>query len=626
MCGIAGKVYFQKGGITQKELFALSKKIAHRGPDDNGIYISSNKKVGLVSRRLAIIDLSYAGHQPMSYKGRYWITYNGEIFNFQTERRKLEKEGYKFSSNTDTEVILALYDRYKVKCLDHLRGFFAFALFDQKENTLFMARDRLGKKPLKYFWDKNVFIFASELKALLTQKEVKVKPDWIAIHHFLTYGYIPSPQTGFENIFKLEPAHFILLDLNKKKIIKKRYWKLDFNNKLHLSETEWERKILSSLEESTRLRMISDVPIGALLSGGVDSSAVVANMAMLSQKPVKTFTIVFKEDYYDERVYAKKIADLYKTDHHELEAKADSIEDLPEIIYQYEEPFADSSNLVTYMISKLAKKYVTVILNGDGGDENFAGYVRHWKIKRDLFVDRNKQLKKAMFPMLKTLSKRGLRFAARAERFLTKSRLDLAHRYVTYNVFFTNEDKEKLYSDKFWDLVDGVNSYDVMNAKFSESAATDPCDQAAYSDLNLYLPDDLLTKVDIANMAFSLEGRSPLLDYKFVEMVSQMPYNLKVRGLTQNKYIFKKALGKIVPRENLYRTKKGFSVPLASWFEGDLMSYAKSILLSKKALSRDLFKKESIKYMIGAHTQKNDYAPRLWALLNLELWIRRFLD
>ncbi len=617
MCGIAGKIVLKKGCVYQKELFLMSQKIAHRGPDDEGFYISSDKRVGLASRRLAVIDLTKNGHQPMTYLNRYWITYNGEIFNFETERKKMEKEGIVFKSRTDTEVILALYHRYKIGCLKYLRGFFAFAIYDAKDKTVFLARDRLGKKPLKYFHDGNVFLFASEIKAILTQKEVKKEIDWQAIDNYLTYGYVPSPNTGFLDIYKLEPGHFLWIDLAKKTLVKKRYWKLDFNQKQNLSENEWINTILSFLEESTKLRMISDVPLGAFLSGGVDSSAVVATMANLSKKPIKTFTIVFKENRYDERLHARRIAKLYKTEHHELLAEPKSCDILPQIVYRYEEPFADSSALVTFMISELAKKYVTVILNGDGGDENFAGYMRHWKIKRDLLFEKYKKGIKLVFP---------LRLYERAKKYIEKSALPLSHRFVTYNIFLTNEEKEKLCTPFFKRQIFNFNSYDLYELKFVESKAQDPCDRGLYADFSYWLPDDLLVKMDIATMANSLEGRSPLLDSKFVEMAAQIPYELKVKGFWNNKYIFKKALEKIVPKENLYRPKQGFSIPLSLWFDRDLRDYSKKILLGKKALKRDIYKEDVVREMLKRHSSNNDFGPKLWSLVFLELWFQTYFD
>lgn len=352
----------------------MGKALHHRGPDDSGSYLSRERKVGLSFRRLAIIDLSEKGHQPMNYKNRYWIVFNGEIYNFQEKRTELEREGYLFTSHSDTEVILALYDKYGTDCLVHLRGMFAFTIYDEQTGVLFCARDRVGKKPFKYYQDGEVFIFASELKAILTQPEYKKEPDFVAIHHYLTYQYCPAPLTGFKNIKKLEPGHFLLLNTRTGQLQKECYWKLDYTKKLHLSEKKWIKLIREKLSESVRIRMISDVPLGAFLSGGVDSSAVVAYMTEHSKEPIKTFSIGFKEEKFNELPYAKKIAKQFNTRHTEFIVESKAIEILPMLVKQYEEPYADPSALPTFYLSKLTREHVTVALNGDGGDENFAGY------------------------------------------------------------------------------------------------------------------------------------------------------------------------------------------------------------------------------------------------------------
>jgi len=620
MCGIAGKIYFGRGDVLEHDLKSMAKKIAHRGPDDEGIFISRDKKVGLVNRRLAIIDLSPKGHQPMSYKNRYWITFNGEIYNFQVKKKFLEKEGYRFNSNCDTEVITALYDKYGSGCLEHLRGMFAFAIYDSHKNILFLARDRLGKKPLKYYLSSEVFIFASELKALLTQREIHKEPDWLAIHHYLTYGYVPAPMTGFVGINKLEPGHYLWIDIAKNKIEKKQYWKPDFTKKLQLSESEWCEKILSELEEATKLRMISDVPIGAFLSGGADSSAVVAMMARLSNKPVKTFTIGFKEKTHDETKYARAIAKLYKTDHTEFTAEAESIEILPNLIRQFEEPYANSSFIVSYIVAKMAREKVTVILNGDGGDENFVGYdSRHFRLKRDVLADKfGFALDYLGLPLAKTLG------INKVSKFLEKRKTPLADRYLSYNVYLENKDKESLYTDRFKETCSS-NSYEIVRKKFEESGAPDPKDRALYYDLTSYLPDDLLTKVDLTSMLVSLEGRSPFTDHKMVELACQIPFDLKIKNGV-SKYILKKALEKIVPKENLYRPKQGFSVPLGTWFRGNLGLFAKEKLLRKGAFTQKLFDKDRVRKLLNSHHGKNDVGLKLWSILTLELWFEEYFN
>jgi len=620
MCGIAGKVFLDQKEVALPDLKKMSDKIAHRGPDDEGFYISPDRKVGLVNRRLAIIDLSSKGHQPMSYKGRYFITFNGEIYNFRDLRTSLEKEQYRFKSRTDTEVILALYDRWGTKCLKYLRGMFAFAIYDAKEKTIFLARDRLGKKPLKYFFEKNVLIFASELKAILTQKEVEKTPDWNAVNNFLTFGYVPAPRTGFVGINKLEPGHFLFLDLKKKKITKERYWFLDFSEKMSLSEGEWIEKILNLVKEAVSLRTVSDVPLGVFLSGGVDSSVITAVLANLSKEKIKTFTIGFKQQGFSEVKYAERLAKLYQTEHTVMIAEPSSVEILSQLARQFEEPFADSSNIITYMVSKLARKEVKVILNGDGGDENFAGYDRYFRLERDAALEPYLFFLRTFGIPLSTILRK-----ERIKRFLEKSKLPFSHRYVTYNCFLLNEDKKEIFTSRFKHLTMENNSYQKMEEKFFESKLHNLEDAALYADISMYLPDDLLAKMDIASMAVSLEVRSPLLDHNLVELAAKIPFSLKVKGKTL-KYILKRAAERVVPKENLYRPKMGFSIPLAYWFSGELKKFTRSSLLSKKAKSEGLFKRDIVEKMLAGHTPENDLSAKLWALLTLELWLKEYFD
>lgn len=627
MCGIAGKISLREQHVSAPEVEAMCNAIRHRGPDDSGVYISPDHKVGFGHRRLAIIDLSPLGHQPMRYLDRYEIVFNGEIYNFQEKRAALEKEGYTFASHSDTEVILALYDKYRESCVDHLRGMFALAIYDEQEQVLFCARDRVGKKPFKYYFDGNMFLFGSELKAILTQPEYKREVDYEAIHHYLTLQYVPAPMTGFNGIKKLEPAHYLRLNLKTKKLQKERYWKLDYSKKLKLSEAEWQKRILAKLEESVKLRMISDVPLGAFLSGGVDSSAVVAMMAKHSSKPVKTFSIGFKEDRYNELPYARLIANQFKTDHTEFIVEPQAIELLPMLVRQYEEPFADSSALPTYYVSKLTREHVTVALNGDGGDENFAGYSRYSAFQASIFLERFTWLAttigipctrflKNIFPT--TLFDRMYR--------LTQSlSVDYRERYMGFTSYFTNEQKEKLYTDTFKEKITGANTYNLVAEQFMKSGSKNKTEQAVYADFALYLPEDLLVKVDIASMTVSLEGRSPFLDHEFLELTAQIPFDLKLKGLNNKKYILKKALAHILPHTILHRPKMGFGVPIDTWFRGELKEYAAKKLLQGHLVSRGLFKKEAIEDILHTHTTTQiNFSPHIWALLTLELWFEEY--
>ncbi len=619
MCGIAGIAYFasSKKEVRASELIRMSAAIVHRGPDDDGIYISDDKLVGLASRRLAIIDLSKQGHQPMTYQNRYVITFNGEIYNFQEERDKLISLGYEFHSKTDTEVILMLYHRYGKKCLDKLRGMFAFAIYDKVNKTIFLARDRIGKKPLKYILNGTRIIFASELKAILTVSGIKKAVDYSAIQMYLTYGYTPAPFTGFEGIKKLEPGNFILINLKNRSVEKKRYWEPKFKQKLHLSEKEWCTRILDTLTEATKIRMISDVPIGAFLSGGVDSSGVVATMARLSSKPVKTFTIGFKDKHFNESPFAARIAKMYKTDHHVLMVKPQSTEILPYLARQYEEPFADASSVVTYLVSEMTRKYVTVALNGDGGDENFAGYPnRYMRLKRDVDYDFWIQ---NIRPIAATLLKK----FPKANNFFEKAKMPLYMRFASYNKIFSEDELKNYSKGSLLEKVLIENPYNIVEDCFKMFKGKDIKDAGLKFDLLYFLPDQLLTKVDIASMAVSLEARSPLLDHKIIELAGKIPFSLKVKN-GDCKYILKKAFEKIVPKENLYRPKMGFTIPLEKWFSGKLNSYAKSILLSNKSKVKEIFDENYIRNFIEDNNKSGDFGPRLWSLMSLELWLQNY--
>ncbi len=622
MCGITGKVYLNSESVDYFDIKTMNEKVAHRGPDDSGVYLSDDKKLGLGNQRLSIIDLSSKGHMPMSYKNKYFITYNGEVYNFKEQRRLLTKTGYKFQSGTDTEIILALYDKYQTDCLKYLRGMFAFAIYDKKRNSVFLARDRIGKKPLKYFFNGEVFIFASELKSILGQKEVRKEVDDRAIFDYLTFGYTLPPRTGFLNINKLEPGHFLVLDLNKKTLQKTRYWVPDYSQKLNLSEEEWQRSILHKLNESVKLRMVSDVPIGAFLSGGVDSSTVVALMAKNSSKPINTFTISFRDKNLDETKYADNIVKLYKTSHQTLVSEPNDVEILPELAKMYEEPFADASSVVTYMVSKLAKQYVKVVLNGDGGDENFVGYERFRRVQRDFILDKYfsgaKPLSSATANIFSKVLSNNTKIK-QADKFLKKSLLPFSERYGSYIQYFGNEEKKKLRIEEFRN----TDSFNHIANIFDELGHIDIRDKALYWDMTRYLPEDLLAKVDIASMAVGLEARSPFLDQEMVELACRIPFDLKYKNGSY-KYILKKAIKNLIPDENVYRRKAGFTIPLDQWFEGSLNEYSKSILLNKTGFVLKIFNKQYIKDMLSNHSTTNDFGPRLWALLSLELWHKAY--
>lgn len=599
----------------------MNGAVSHRGPDDQGIF--TDKNVGLGHARLSIIDLSPAGHQPMpDDTGRFWIVFNGEIYNFLELRKELENAGVKFRSKTDTEVIIHLYKKYGVDCLKLLRGMFAFAIWDKEKQVLFLARDRVGKKPLKYYSDGKVFLFASELKAILQNPEVKKEIDWPAIDEYLTYQYVPHPKTGFKNIFKLEPGHYLLIKSDGT-IKKEKYWQIDYSKKLNLSESEWEKAVLEKLKESVKTRLISDVPLGAHLSGGIDSSVIVALMAGEMKEPVKTFSIGFKEDDYNELPYARLVAEKYKTEHQEFIIEPNAIEILKKLAYHYEEPYADSSALPTWHLSELTKKHVTVALNGDGGDENFVGYGRYNAMK--LFYQlKALPLKNQMQFLNKHLYRlTGIKIFRKGWRFLEaygKNPLDFYLRIISY---LSQDDKGLIYGPDLLEKTGNSRWQSFLEEKFSEAKNLEKLDQILYTDINSYLPDDLLVKVDIASMAHALEIRSPFLDHEFMELTAQIPANLKLKGHNK-KYLLKKLAYKLLPKECIDRPKQGFGVPLEYWFRGELENHLKERLLDKSFLDYG-FKKEGLEKLITDHKEKRrNNANQLWALLTLSYWLENY--
>ena len=626
MCGIYGILNFNKGPVDQDVLKAMSDVLKHRGPDDEGIYINAN--VGLGHRRLAIIDLD-TGHQPMHNEDKtISIVFNGEIYNFKDLKQDLEKKGHRFSTKSDAEVIIHLYEDYGTGCLKYLRGMFAFALWDGKKEKLFLARDRLGQKPLCYTEKNNQFIFASEIKAVLKVPGIQKKVNLEAMHHYLTYQYVPSPSTMFEGIKKLPPAHFLVWE--KGKITIARYWELDFQTKVNMAQEDYERHIFNLLEESVKLRLISDVPVGAFLSGGIDSTIIVGIMAKLLTKPIKTFSIGFEERAYNELKFAGIAAKHFGTDHHEFIVKPDVLKILPKLIWHYNEPFADSSAIPTYYVAQKTREHVTVALNGDGGDECFGGYPRYQAVKLAQFFDKIPDClgKKFMGAVANSLpeSSEQKTLLRRTKRFFQTLTLSPGKRYIHWISSFDNERKNRLYSHDMKKAVGNIDSCHILEDIYSKIDSPDFLDKTFYVDIMSYLPDDLLVKVDIAAMANSLEARSPFLDHKLMESCAAMPSNLKLKGFT-GKYILKKTFKDILPQQILRRKKMGFGVPISRWFRNELKDYLSGTLLDNISLKRSYFNQNYVKQLLGEHSQgRCDHGTRLWALLNLELWHRMFID
>lgn len=627
MCGIVGFVNTGSKTVNREVLERMNKCIVHRGPDEDGFYVNEN--VGLAMRRLSIIDLK-GGQQPIFNENKTKaIVFNGEIYNFQELKIDLEKRGHKFYTNSDTEVIIHLYDEHGMDCVQFLRGMFAFAIWDDLEKSLFIARDRVGKKPLLYSHQPNGdLIFGSEFRALLSHPNIGKEIDYEAINHYLSYLCVPAPLTAFKQIRKLEPAHWLLWKNGEIKI--NRYWTPNFHDKIKISEAEAAEETLRILREATKMRMISEVPLGAFLSGGVDSSTVVALMAEESSTPVKTFSIGFEEEDFSELKYAKRVAEHIGAEHHEFIVKPNAIEILPTLVEHYGEPYADSSAIPTYYVARETRKHVTVALNGDGGDESFAGYERYLAMRLSEkyhkipgFV-RKGLLEKAINLVPTSELKRSR--ARDLKRFLKAASLPKVERYFRWVSAIDRESKEKLYTDSFRNEVKSFDSADFIKQWFDKSNGNGIVDATMFTDQMTYLPNDLLVKVDIATMANSLEARSPLLDHKVIEFAASLPENIKLKG-TENKSLLKKVASRLVPPEVLYRKKMGFGVPITHWFRGQLKDYLQANLLSDKFAKRGIIKNEVVTKLVNEHLNaERDHVWQLWTLLMLELWFQQFID
>ncbi|MDQ4121003.1 MAG: asparagine synthase (glutamine-hydrolyzing) [Acidobacteriota bacterium] len=627
MCGIVGIVNANARSVERDVLEQMNRAILHRGPDEDGFYVKEN--VGLAMRRLAIIDLK-GGQQPIFNEDRTKaIVYNGEVYNFQELRRDLEERGHRFYTNCDTEIIVHLYDRYGVDCVQFLRGMFAFAIWDEREKSLFISRDRIGKKPLLYSHQSNGdLIFGSEFRALLQHESISREIDFDALDNYLSYLAVPAPKTAFKQIRKLEPGHW--LRWKDGKIETKRYWMPDFSKKIKISEREAIEETTRIVRESTRLRMISEVPLGVFLSGGVDSSMVAALMAEQSDKPIKTFSIGFEEKEFSELQYAQRVAEHIGAEHREFVVKPDAMEVLPTLVEHYGEPYADWSAIPTYYMARETRKYVTVALNGDGGDESFAGYERHAAMnlaekyhRLPAFLRKNLLEKAFDLVPASNLKKNRVRDA---KRFLQAASLPTVERYFNWAAKFKNELKEELYTPDFRARLNGSSPIKLAEHWFKQANGVGVVDATLLTDIMTYLPNDLMVKADIATMAVSLEGRSPFLDHKVIEFAASLPADLKIRS-TETKSLLKKAASRLVPPEVIYRRKMGFDVPVASWFRTSLKDFLRGSLLSETAQKRGLFHTGRVRRLIDEHVAgREDNGWQLWTLLMLELWFERFID
>jgi asparagine synthase (glutamine-hydrolysing) len=644
MCGIAGLI----GLEPETRIGAMLESLEHRGRDDEGVWSSANideagRRACLGHRRLSIIDTSAAGHQPMlSSDGRYAITFNGEIYNYRELKRELEAKGHRFGTDTDTEVLLAAFAEWGAGCLPHLNGMFAFAIWDEKEKQLTLARDRLGIKPLYYAQadgaNSNAFIFASEIKAILTTGLTRREIDAEALNQYLTFLWTPDPHTLFRGIRKLPPAHLLTWRDGETRV--REWWDVSFDEiEEGRDEAWWQERVLETLDRVVRMEMVADVPLGSFLSGGVDSSSIVALMKNHSGgRRVSTYTIgIEPEDLHydiipDDAQWARRVGKLLDTDYHETMLKPDVAELLPKLVYHMDEPVADPAVMTSYLVSRAARETLTVLLSGVGGDEVFAGYPRQLAMKLAGALDPVPQLLRA--PLMKAVADvlpGGLpgRFTAplrNAKKFARSAALDFEDRYLGYGTYFTDAAKESLYSDAMLDETRGLDAYSEHRRYFARVRDAAPLNRLLYVDLKTFLPCLNLSYTDKTSMAANLEVRVPFLNVEMVELAARMPPRLKLRGL-KRKYILKRAAEKLLPRDVVWRKKAGFGAPIRAWLRGPLLPLVKELLSEEQVTRRGLFRPAEVARIVAGNLSgREDYSLQVFQLLTLELWQRTFID
>jgi len=616
MCGIAGFIDVERSRDNAEQLIdRMCRVIRHRGPDDQGVWVDDGVALGM--RRLSIIDLA-GGHQPIFNEDQsILVVLNGEIYNYRELQKELQERGHHFRTNSDTEAIVHAYEEYGDDCVKHLRGMFTFAIWDRNRQRLLAARDRFGKKPLNYYWDGEKLIFGSEIKSIL-EAGIPREVNHIALDEYLVYHCVPAPITLFRGVMKLPAAHILVYENGQ--ISTKRYWELPFTPTCRDDEATAIERTRALLKEAVEVRLMSEVPLGAFLSGGIDSSMVVGLMSSMMSQPVKTFSIGFEEDDFSELPYARQIAQHFGTDHHEFFVRPELVSVLPQLVWAYDEPFADASMLPTYYVSKLAREHVTVVLTGDGGDEIFGGYTPY---RREWLVSR-------IPPMLRSLLGFGSRFMPDGMR--GKKRLggllgDLPDRALQSCMLFAAESRPSMYSPEYFAQVRDHNPYERLIGEFRAVSDLDVTAQLQYVDVRAYLTNDILVKVDKASMFNSLETRAPLLDQYLAEYVASLPSAIRTRNGVL-KYLLKRVAADLLPAEILTRPKQGFGVPIKHWFRGDLNGYAYELLLSPRAQQRGIFDPEFIRKILQAHagTTLMNHSSAIWTLLCLELWFQIYMD
>jgi asparagine synthase (glutamine-hydrolysing) len=625
MCGIVGKVDFARP-VDRSVIERMCAAIEHRGPDSRGIWCSDG--VGLGNQRLAIIDVR-SGNQPIFNEDRsVAVVLNGEIYNFEALRSDLVKRGHMFTTRCDTEVLVHLYEELGERLVERLRGMFAFAIWDARKRHLLLARDRVGKKPLFIARRGSKLWFASEMMAMLQDPEVARTPDPRAITSYLAFQYVPHPLSAFAGVEKLPPASTLVVTADGAS--ERRYWELDYtDSNARATHDELAERLRELIWEATRIRLMSEVPLGAFLSGGIDSSAVVAAMADQTTAAVKTFSIGFADADFDELRFAKKVAQRFSTDHHELVVEPNAVEIMPKLARHYGEPFADPSAIPSFYLAEMTSRHVTVALNGDGGDESFAGYRRYIQ---SAIVDHLGRLPTGVRQLAPVLARhvgkgnRSNSIRARMHRLARVLALEPHVRYAHWMSAFPAQTRAEMLQDEFVASTGGWRPEERIARIWLTSTAHGGVERMLETDVNTYLPDDLLVKMDIATMAYSVEARSPFLDHHLMEFAAELPPSLKLRG-TSGKVLLKHALRGIIPDEILDRPKMGFGVPLPQWFRKELRNLPADMLLSGDARVQSYLRPEAIKQMIEEHHDRRaDHSARLWTLLQLELWHREVVE
>jgi len=618
MCGITGIVDFENI-FEKKEIFPMVEKIKHRGPDEIKISYNIYKDVAVcfANTRLSIIDIENGSQPFYSDDGTIQLIQNGEIYNFREQKNILINLGYSFKTNSDTEVLLKMYEYYGESFVNYVDGMFAVAIWDCNINSLIIATDRYGKKPLYYYLKDKKFFFSSELNSLVSHFEIKKSINYNSISEYLNFLFISAPSTIYKNIFRGNPSELIIYNGNQ--LVKKKYWKKKsiINKKISIDEAII--KIDHLFTKAVEKRLIADVKVGAFLSGGIDSSAVVAYMSLLSKNPIDTFSVGFEDSNFNELPFAKIVAKKYGTIHHEIVVKSNIEEDFSKIVNIYSEPFADSSAIPSYYLCRFAKQNIKVALNGDGGDELFAGYGHHkaWKLSQILLhvpkKIRNNFLGLSIFKYKKNFNRS--HFLSRIKRFLENSNKDIHQQYQSWHSIFSKDLKEYLFYEK-------IKNFDEINSLVNELNDENSLEKCLSKDINWLLPNDFLVKMDRASMHNSLELRSPFLDKDLSNFVFTLPENFKM-NLFRGKYILKKTLKDKLPKNILYRKKHGFTVPIGNWIRKELKLMVESYLFDGKLKKRELFKEDKLKEIYNLHkNNKKDYSHQLWTVFVLEQWFR----